>query len=325
LRSIGKSFLRILIPTAFFVYVFHVIRIDDVVSAFHKTEWPWFMTGCLCVFIPVLLSSVRTRGLLTGVPPSLGQLWAIHAVSSLVAGVLPFRAGELSYVYYLHRHGRVPISTGAAIWISFRFVEYLLALILLLCLSGLVVIRRPTDFSWTALIIIGSNLLIFLFLVWKADFFYRVFQAAVRLLVSRSPMGRAGDMVLRKLDNFFGHVKGAFSRNLSVKLLLLSLAIVTSRYLFVLAMVRGMAVSVSVGLALFLFVFLYAVKFVQGFGSFGSQEAGITAALMVSGMSQSDALPVAIGTHLLQWIPILFFGLVGRMMLRSRGTESKRD
>ncbi len=72
----------------------------------------------------------------------------------------------------------------------------------------------------------------------------------------------------------------------------------------------------SLWLVVLLFAFLYAAKFVQGFGSSGSQEAGISAALILSGGKQLEALPVAIGTHLLQWAPILFFGCLAYVYLR---------
>jgi len=92
--------------------------------------------------------------------------------------------------------------------------------------------------------------------------------------------------------------------------------IVLLRQAFVLFMLRSMGFQITLWLVVLLFAFLYAVKFIQGFGSFGSQELGITAALVLTGRSQAEALPVAIGTHLLQWVPILVFGIVAYLILR---------
>jgi len=203
-----------------------------------------------------------------------------------------------------------------AVWMSFRFIEYVIGLAILFCLSVATLLGGPSPFFWTLTILVGGNLLMVLLVMWKIDLFYIMLGRAARFLKDRMRLSWAGDVFTSWVDAFLERISKAFSENVSARLLLLSSAIVILRYLFVLAMVRSMGVSLSVGLAASLFVFLYAAKFVQSLGSFGSQEAGITAALMLAGMSQAEALPIAIGTHLLQWAPILGFGMVGYMGLK---------
>lgn len=315
-RMLVTNIFRILIPAAFFAYVFHIIEIRDVLVAFDGMDWSWFLTGCLCVLFPLHLSTLRTKALVGTRDLRLATLWMIHAMSSLIGGILPFRTGELSYVYYLRRYCGTDISHGTAIWVSFRFLEYVIALALLFCLSAAALMSKPSSLFWTITVLIGGNLLVSLVLIWKIDLVYRLLGGAARSFARCRPFSHLGAVIARRLDTFTGQIGDAFSRNVSAKLLLLSSGIVILRYLFILAMVRSMGAPLSLGLATFLFVFLYAAKFVQGVGSFGSQEAGIAAALMLSGMSQAEALPVAIGTHLLQWAPILGFGIVGYIGLQ---------
>ncbi len=322
LRLLVKNIFRILVPAAFFAYVFSIIQIHDVLVAFDGMDWSWFLTGCLCVLFPLHLSSLRTKELVGTGDLRVSRLWMIHAMSSLIGGVLPFRTGELSYVYYLRRYCGVPISEGTAIWVSFRFMEYVIALALLFSLSAAALMSKPSPLFWTIVVLIGGNLLVSLALIWKIDLVYRLLGGAARFLARRRPFSHLGGLVARRLDTFMGQIGDAFSRNVSARLLLLSSGIVVLRYLFILAMVRSMGAPLSLGLATFLFAFLYAAKFVQGVGSFGSQEAGIAAALVLSGMSQVEALPIAIGTHLLQWAPILGFGIVGYIGLHLPGVRS---
>ncbi len=310
-RPLVTNLLRIIIPAVFFAYVFHIIRIDDVLVSLEGMKWSWFLTGCLCVLFALHLSSLRTKELIDTRDLRLARLWMIHAMSSLIGGVLPFRTGELSYVYYLRKYCGIAISEGTAIWVSFRFMEYVIALALLFFLSATALMSESSSLLSTIVLLIGGNLLVSLVLIWRMDLVYQLLGGAARFLGRRRPFAHLAELIARRIDTFMGEIGDAFSRNVSGRLLLLSSAIVILRYLFILAMVRSMGAPLSLGLATFLFVFLYAAKFVQGVGSFGSQEAGIAAALMLCGMSQAEALPVAIGTHLLQWAPIFGFGMVG--------------
>ncbi|MGQ9655307.1 MAG: lysylphosphatidylglycerol synthase transmembrane domain-containing protein [Thermodesulfobacteriota bacterium] len=315
-RLLATGIFRILVPAAFFAYVFHVIQIHDVLVALDGMDWSWFLAGCLCVLFPLHLSSLRTKELVASRDLRIVRLWMIHAMSSLIGGVLPFRTGELAYVYYLRRYCGIAVSEGTAVWVSFRFMEYLIALALLFCLSAAALVSEPSPLFWTIVVLIGANLLVSLFVVWKIDLVYQLLGGTARFLARRRAFSRLGGVVAGSIDTFVRQVGDAFSRNASARLLLLSSGIVILRYSFILAMVCSMGAPMSLGLATFLFVFLYAAKLVQGVGSFGSQEAGIAAALMLCGMSQVEALPVAIGTHLLQWAPILGLGILGYIGLR---------
>lgn len=309
--NILRNAVRGILPLIFFIYVFQIIRLEDVICAFHKMEWPWFFAGSSCILVMNALCSLRTRELLGRQGQSLPTLWAIHALSSLIIGMLPFRAGELSYVYYLRKYCVVPAIKGIAILISVRFVEYSIFLIFIFCLSTVGIILEPDELSLSVFAAIGGNLALVLLLTWNVNSLRR----ALRFLL-RSPLryliGETSiDWIFQKVEILGHNLRDAFSHNISVRLLIVTIAIVLLRHAFVLSMLRSMGISITLWLVVLLFAFLYAAKFIQGFGSFGSQEAGITAALILTGKTQAEAFPIAIGTHLLQWVPILLFGVVG--------------
>jgi hypothetical protein len=316
-----RNFFRILVPVAFFFYAFHVINPEDVAFAFRKAELVWFFMGSACILLANYLCALRTRSLLGNKKQSLYRLHAVHTLSSLIAGMLPFQTGELSFAYYLRKYFDVPVNEGMAILVSVRVVEYFMFLVLIFFLSSLGIFIEPSSLSLSVFSLIGINLVLVLMVIWNANIFYRplkyLTQSGLGFLFGRSGI----DSVFEKADRFSQDIKIAFSHNLSVKLLPLTFVIVLLRQTFTLAMLRSMDVKISLWLIVLLFSFLYVAKFIQGFGSFGTQEAGISAALVLTGQTQVEALPVAIGTHLLQWAPILFFGCIAYLILRFDGAH----
>jgi len=317
-KKILYLFFRVIIPVIFFSYAFSVIQYRDIVTAFRGAEWGWFTSGCFCVIILNYLCSSRTKKLLQRQEYSIHKLWTIHALSALIAGVLPFRTGELSFVYYLNKSCSVPVDEGAALLLSVRLIEFLFFVSLLFTLALIGCILDPNVLSITMLTVIAINLLISISAVWNADLLVRMGSSIVSrfLNIILSKSSNIMDRLSQKLYSFFSHTRSTVKYNLSGNIISLTMAIVILRQLFILCMLKSMGVTITIKLVVLLFVFLFAVKFIQSIGSFGSQEAGIAGPLILIGMTQEEALPIAIGTHLLQWFPIILFGTIGYVTLK---------
>lgn len=243
------------------------------------------------------------------------KLFSIHSLSALIAGLLPFRTGEVSFVFLLRKYCTVSGSRALSILVSVRYFEYIYFLLLIFFLSVIGIYISPTKLNLAVFSMIAINLVIILMITWKADWalsiFNRILEKAFILFLSKSN----SDSFLSKIEHFVQNLKGVFSTSISKKMLIMTLLIILLRQAFIIFMLRGMGTLISLWLVILLFAFLYAVKFIQGFGSFGSQETGITAALVLVGYSQNESLTIAIGTHLLQWAPILIFGLIGYIFI----------
>lgn len=316
MKKILKGILRILIPVAFFFFVFQVINIQDLLMALKRVDWIWFGVGSLCILVVYYLSALRTGLLLTERDQPITRLLHIHALSSLIAGFLPFLTGELSYVYYLRRYCTTPTAEGVAILVSVRFLEYIIFLIFIFCLAVIGLFIAPTELNVTVLAVIGVNLVLVMIVAWNANILYSFFN-----FLSKTGMGfffkdRTAESIQKKMEAFSSGVKRLFSMESPARPIALTVVIVLLRQAFVLAMLKGMGVGFGIWLMVFLFAFLYVARFIQGIGSFGNYEAGIAAALMLTGYSQIEAFPLAIGTHLLQWAPILIFGCIAYLAIR---------
>jgi len=307
---------RILIPVLFFAYAFKVIKPEEIWAAFAEADWNWFILGSLCIFLVHYICALRTQALFIDKDLPISTLWGIQAASSLIIGIIPFRAGEFSYVYFLRRYCVIPTTEGFAILVSIRYVEYVIFLCIVFLLSIFGCILNPAYVVWTILAIISLNLAMVVFFGVKRDYFLHLLSRFNKIVIHRVLGNAVGRKLDERLNLFSARFQKAFFQNLSYQILLMTIIIVLLRHLFLVLMIVGMGVSIHLSLLITLFTFTYATSFIQGLGSFGSEEAGIATALIVSGLAKPEALSAAIGTHLLEWVPILLFGSIAYVFLR---------
>lgn len=321
----GNILFRIMIPVVFFGFVFRIIPPSDIKAAFLRTDWCWFGVGCVCVLVTNYLSSIRTRHLLFERSQSLVTLWHIHALRSFVAGALPFSTGELSYVYYLKKYCVAPAAKSMAILVSVRFIEYTLFIGILFILATSGIFKTASPVNLAALGVISLNLLLICLTVWKSSLIISVLEKVLNRLFGRFSGKAIFQEVAGKVDQFYQAAQQVFKIENRQWLIGITLIIVLIRNFFTLSMLRAMGVGINIWMIVFLFIFLFATRFFQGFGSFGSQETGIAGALMIMDYNKEEALAIAIGTHILQWIPVLVLGSVSYLGLRKSTHETDGD
>jgi uncharacterized membrane protein YbhN (UPF0104 family) len=308
LNSWRSVFFRLLVPLVFFGLAFQVISPIDIVRVMKEADIRWFAVGCVCVLAANWLSSLRTRFLLPDNPPGLVLLWHIHALRALITGLLPFSAGELSYVYYLRKYCVTPAAKGMGLLVSIRFLEFALFLCLLFLLASIGLFIDPSKLNQVGFVITGTGIAGVVVLAWKPAFFLKHMTEALGFLSIRLVKKKSADHFMTRVDQFSLSVKQVFASRKRGWIGLQTLGVVVIRNGFVLSMLAAMGVTLTGTLIVFLFIFLFVTRFFQGFGSFGNQEAGITGALILLGYPGEKALAIAVGTHLLQWFPVLILG-----------------
>jgi uncharacterized membrane protein YbhN (UPF0104 family) len=307
---------RLLVPLVFFGLAFQVISPADVAEVMTGADIRWFVAGCACVLAANGLCSIRTRTLLPEDPPGLILLWHIHALRALITGLVPFSAGELSYVYYLRKYCVTPAAKGMGLLVSIRFLEFALFLGLLFLVASAGLFIDPSKLNQAGFAITGMGVAGVTVLVWKPSFFLSRVTGAAGFLSGKLVKKAGSDPVMKRIDLFSQSVKQVFVSRKRWRIGMLTLGIVILRNAFVLSMLAAMGITLSGTLIIFLFIFLFVTRFVQGVGSFGNQEAGISGALMLLGYPGENALAVAVGTHLLQWIPVLVLGGISYFGIR---------
>jgi uncharacterized membrane protein YbhN (UPF0104 family) len=301
-------FFRLLVPLVFFGVVFQVISLSDIARVLKNADSMWFAAGCASVLVTNWLCSQRTRTLLYENAPPLLTLWHIHALRALITGALPFSAGELSYVYYLRKYCVTPAARGLALLVSIRFLEFAMFLCLLFILASAAIFLDPSMLNWIAFSIIGCGMAMVFFALWQTSFLLNTMSRFLDFVSKPFVSKDVADIFLQRVECFSQSVRQVFVSEKKTQIALQTLCIVILRNAFVLSMVAAMGVAISAGFVVFLFILLFVTRFIQGFGSFGNQEIGIAGALMLLGYPRENALVIAVGTHLLQWIPVLILG-----------------
>ncbi len=296
------------IPLVFFMFVFTIINPKDIVTAVKQADGLWIGIGCSSVLMTNYLSSLRTGELLFENSQPLIKLWHIHGLRAMITGALPFSTGELSFVYYLKKFCVTPVTEGLAILIYVRFLEFFMFLCLLFMLVVVGVIIEPSPLNWIAFGIITLNLAAILLIIFRTRDVARLVTFFSDTFLDRFMGKETKNLINEKIQGFSHAIKRVISSDKRGKPVCLTFAIVLLRNVFVLSMIKAMGVSIGVWFIVYLFIFLFLTRFIQGFGSFGNQEVGITGALMLMGYARDKALAIAIGTHLLQWFPVLILG-----------------
>lgn len=315
MRKIAHYSIRVAIPLLFFFYAFNIVNIEEVVNVFLRADWKWFNIGCFCILSIHFLGALRTRLLFIEKEMSISKLWIIQSISSLIIGIMPFRIGEFSYVHLLRKHFSIPPSEGVPLIVSIRFVEYILSICILLVLSFLGSVIKKTYLMWFIFLIIGMNVAVIFLFTKNQIFFFNLVERINKTLVGKIFGKTTSEKVGYKFAVLSNNFKRVTHQNFSQNMLAITFISVLLRHFFILSMLKSMGAPITLSFLIFLFTLSYVTTFIQGIGSFGSEEVGFSSALILSDISKKSALSIAIGAHLLEWIPILFFGSLAYIIL----------
>lgn len=261
----------------------------------------WFLLGGLAYLAKCLVRSLRilhVNRLPLRTYPDMLRLWL---ASSLAAQLLPFKMGELVYLFLLRRTQNVPIPKGVSGAVLLRLLD-LLALIVLFIFAALTFgapltpATRPFQITFFLLGLAAAGGLGFLLLS----------SAAAGRWVDRLLSGQrlAGNRVAIQLRSaaadFFTHLQGWAKKDLAAWLGL-SLLEWSANFLSFHALLIGlnMQPTLFATVVCVTFAALTAVLPINTIGNFGTQEAGWTAGLVLLGYDQKAALASGFAAHLL--------------------------
>ena len=268
----------------------------------------YLILGGVIYFLKGLMRSVRLARSNKNAKPGILSMLRLTLASSLASQLLPFKLGELSYVYLVKKEFKRSVSQGLSSLMIVRIFD-LLAISLLFVLTSLV-LGIPTDLSIYFFYILGFICLLLLLLF-------------VLLLTARNH-----EVVLNLLDRLTGIIKlplvariqhalkelfvelAAYSMKDYGEFIIYALIEWSINYAMYHLILIGMNLSPQffdtvVGVT---FAALASVLPVNSFGNFGTQEAGWATGLLFLGYSQQTAIASGFATHLLSLAYMLVLG-----------------
>ncbi len=273
--------------------------------------------GLLFHIVTYLLRCLRFRLLIHSARPKIGSLFEIVAVHNLLNHVLPFRTGELSYLYLIRSLHGVPVAEGVGTLAICRIMDlmafalfYPIAIILLY-LQGFAFPSYVWTVLWAVvpLFFILAGILVVLALRGK------VLVQFLRRLLDRSRLSGSAmtDRILDKLDEAAYSFEHLGTRKVYLGAFLLSLVMLGIIYFVTYILLAGMGYPMQILLVVFCSTLasLSLLLPLYSFGGFGTLEAGWTVGCVMAGFSKEMGMASGLTFHMIVLGYVSIMGLYG--------------
>lgn len=345
--------LSVLITLVFLYLAFHESESGEFLEIIRGVSLAGVALYALLSVLGVIIRAFRYRLLLkTIVPaeqmPSTYQLILISFVRNTLVDMLPARAGELGYIYFLNRAG-VPISSGTS---SFGFCIFLDILVLMLIVAGFLLLSFFSSslgleqMDTRSIVLTFSLVLAFvvvLFVVLKfLPKLLRLGAATFKKIAARLPVAMLQKAV-RIIDENVEHISADFEK-LSERGVLLQLCWQTfwlrvlkysSLYVLLLAVVGQWGLTMKdihalLSIVAFVVAEASASLPISGLMGFGAYESSWSLVFSLSHVNIPAVLKVGLIVHLITQLKAYSCGFLAMLLLllkefpRSYSTDAPR-
>jgi len=288
--------------TALLVWIFFTqVSLDDLGDVFSKFDWPFVVLAVGVYFVSTLIRTRRFQAL--GIAKiSFSQLLNINFILNFLTGLLPFRGGELSFIYFVNRDraASVPVNISALFLARvFDFIAVLLWLLVSL------IIIFPEKFLALDFIVISAVTVLFLvltvlsFVLFAQSFVSKIISFLIHLLRAKYHYLEKG--ILEKWQ------KIADALDILKKKRVLGIVFAHSMlgwfflYWVTIFLMMSFGEGINFWQAVFITSFppLASLIPIGTLGNFGTVEAGWAFGLGLLGFGFEQAIALALGLHVL--------------------------
>ncbi|MFQ5611704.1 MAG: YbhN family protein [Anaerolineae bacterium] len=304
------------------------ISVRDVVGLLANLSLGWVALGFACYLITNICRALRLRVLLPERTFRFRSLLAIVLAQSMFNNTLPARTGELSFVYLLNRHERVPFDQATVALIVARLSDYL-AVAALFIAAALIALPTLPGYAvtviWAVLAVMLLTVALLLAAVWLGK---RSLSLAGRVLGRRQiSRWRPVAFGLEKMEQVIRAFEAVHSLRLHLKVFLWSLVIWFGTFAWFYAFLRSIDLQptpTKLVVGSTFAVLSKAVPFIS-VGGLGAHEAGWTVGFTLVGFEPTLAIASGFAVNILTLLASLVFGPWGLWLLRSRGRAEAGD
>lgn len=297
----------VLIGLTIFVFLLKQITLTDIVGHLQTINW-FYVSGGFLVYIFINIVRAERFFRLADKVVSRRRFLYIIGIQNFFSVLLPFRLGELSYVYLVHKENKVSIGKNLATLVASRVLD-LLSVVSIFLVAFILVSRSidfPIIFVWVGVIMLFLIIILFLSLIYRTEQWNKFIGKVV------SKCGLSGNKIAIKLSAKLGEVILGFANLRSEHLLLSSLLM--STIIWFASFVGGYFLLLGVGIKIGFWpsIFSYAMPLFisltpfMSFGGFGSYEGSLVFGLFLFGLTG----PAVIADSLLIHIADLIFAMI---------------
>ncbi len=321
MRRVFSVFIGFVFPSILVVYIILKISPQKILAALGNVNVMWLGLGLLFYFINYVFRAMRFRSLVHSQKVSFGDMLKVGCFHSFYNYMLPLRAGEFSYVYYLNRVTGTPAMEGLSTLLVSRVMDFISVLlffpVVLFFLRG----QLSSEFTRTIAIFAGGVVVLVVLLFFFVVRGRNMIQVLDRLMEKmRLSQSRLWQTVRHKLGEFHQSFATIHTRRMYLQLLPISLLIWLSVYGTFYLVIRALHVQINFWQVVLLMIMMVPTRLLplQGVGDLGSHEIGWVIAFRIFGFPEEEALLVAFNSHVIIFVYVLVLGLYAIASVRKK-------
>lgn len=306
LLSIGLSLILL-------AYFFEYAEFCEVVALLKKVDG---MLLFICFFFYSALSVLRSFRIkiLIHKKLSINQIIPILLKYNVLNFVMPFRLGELTYLYFMKRTRKVSVHLALASLAYIRVID-ILYLFILFCVCIFFAKNVSGDILHyrVAGIFFGSfALLVALVLLFCNAIIRNLLNKLLHSLGRTLPIKKLSDFITRTLDNIDSYrTEGTLMASNLLTLFI---------WILIFGFYYSLALSIKTELSFFdfslvvLLINLTALLPIQGVAGVGTFEGAVILGMTNFGIPLTTAIPFSLSLHILYICYFVTFGIIGVMI-----------
>ncbi|OGD29703.1 hypothetical protein A2833_02595 [Candidatus Azambacteria bacterium RIFCSPHIGHO2_01_FULL_44_55] len=295
-----RRYLKSVIFGLFFLAVFFLllrqVSVSDLVLSFKNIKWQFLVLGFLSYLFVNAIRAYRFNMILRD-RVGFFRFLRITFFQNFYNVILPFRMGELSYVYLVGKSGNIGLGENIASLVSVRIIDLIVSVGIFLFSIIFITAKESAIFTWFAVTVLILALLFFTILI-----FFGVGLASLsmnfldKINFLKTPLLKEKTKKIQEFFISFGELK---KRGLIFKIAALSIAVNGFLFTSGLLLLHSVSVILPVWQLIFAYSFPLFVSMTPfyAFGGFGSYESSTALALFILGLSKDKAIASALILH----------------------------
>ncbi len=289
-------------------YCLSQIKVSQFAHVLLKCSWGWLFLGLMVTVLNIFIRAYRFRVLIPSHNPGLRDLFKIQCLFSMLTYLLPFKSGEVSFIYLMKNNLQVQLEDSTAMLVIARVFDYMMVSFLFFIMLFLMWERIPYKVG----IIISPVILILVFVflvlfitIWKSEKINDILRnQSKRIWISNNSIFK---VIVDKLMDVIVSIRKIHEKKVYTKVVLLSLLswimVAISFYIIT----KSVGYELSYIAAMCLTVLIFPISFIQGIGNLGTHEAEWIPVLILFGFTQENAIIISLASHI---IIIFYFMLI---------------
>ena len=295
----------------------------DIPRAISKIPLYSFIISFLLYAMAVFLKSLRFK-IILGTNISIKQLFPIVSLYMFFANILPMRAGELSYVYFLKKQARTPGTKSFASLIVGGIADFFVIIMAMLIVGWHLRDALAQGFAGFSIALrqrigvllqfLEDNVTLFIIFI----VFFGIFIVGIAFLWKKTQKSRFLSFFNSKIREVGRELRLiSFDFRLLV-IVICSILIIVFRFATQWYLIKSM--DVGIGLWEMSFALLFGVLFslvpIHGPAGLGTVEAPWVMALLILNIPRNDAITSGFGLHIIIIIYCIIMGLYGIISMK---------